>query len=116
MSSSTHGTVADVDALWDGAKLYIASVVPNSTSAANRAELRRYSYNAATDTYTLDSGFPAHHRQRPRHGDNRPGQRHERIAVGDLHAQQRSLGCANDHQRRHLGHPLHPARRTTLPT
>jgi hypothetical protein len=49
---------ADVDALWDGTKLYIASVVPMSTAAADRAQLRRFSYNAATDTYTLDSGFP----------------------------------------------------------
>jgi hypothetical protein len=50
---------ADVDALWDGTKLYIAGVVPNSTTAANAAQLRRYSYNASTDTYTLDAGFPA---------------------------------------------------------
>jgi hypothetical protein len=49
---------ADVDALWDGTKLYITSVVPFSTASADRAELRRYSYNASTDTYTLDSGFP----------------------------------------------------------
>jgi cell division septation protein DedD len=50
---------ADADVLWDGTKLYIASVVPFSTSSGDRAELRRFSYNAATDTYTLDSGFPA---------------------------------------------------------
>jgi hypothetical protein len=49
---------ADVDALWDGTKLYIASVVPNGTTTANAAQLRRYSYDASTDTYTLDSGFP----------------------------------------------------------
>jgi hypothetical protein len=50
---------ADVDALWDGTKLYIASVGPNSTSSSNAAQLRRFSYNASTDTYTLDSSFPA---------------------------------------------------------
>jgi hypothetical protein len=49
---------ADADVLWDGTKLYVASVVPNSTSAANRAELRRFSYDSVTDSYTLDSGFP----------------------------------------------------------
>ena len=49
---------ADADVLWDGSKLYVASVVPNSTSASNRAQLYRFSYNAATDTYTIDSGFP----------------------------------------------------------
>jgi hypothetical protein len=50
---------ADADVLWDGTKLYVASVVPNSTSSSNRAQLWRFSYNTATDTYTLDSGFPA---------------------------------------------------------
>jgi hypothetical protein len=49
---------ASVDTLWDDTKLYVASVVPNSTTPANAAQLRRYSYNASTDTYTLDSGFP----------------------------------------------------------
>ena len=49
---------ADADVLWDGTKLYTATVVPMSTAPADRAELRRYSYNAATDTYTIDSGFP----------------------------------------------------------
>jgi len=46
---------AHVDALWDGTKLYVVSVVPFNTGAA---ELRRYSYNATTDAYTIDSGFP----------------------------------------------------------
>ena len=50
---------SDADVLWDGAKLYVASVVPNSTSSSNRAQLWRFSYNTATDTYTRDSGFPA---------------------------------------------------------
>ncbi|MGH7597988.1 MAG: DUF7594 domain-containing protein, partial [bacterium] len=53
------------DALWDGQKLYIASHVYSggsqtngNASAANSARLYRYSYNAATDTYSLDAGFP----------------------------------------------------------
>jgi len=49
---------SDADVLWDGTKLYVASVVPNSASPSNRAELRRFSYNPPTDSYTLDSGFP----------------------------------------------------------
>ena len=49
---------ADADVLWDGANLYAVTVVPFSTSAGDQAEIRRYSYNAATDSYTLDSGFP----------------------------------------------------------
>ena len=47
------------DVLWDGTKLYIASHARISqTSAPFEARLYRYSYNASTDTYTLDSGFP----------------------------------------------------------
>ena len=54
------------DALWDGQKLYIASHIHNNsgsqssgnTTPPNSARLYRYSYNAATDTYTLDAGFP----------------------------------------------------------
>jgi hypothetical protein len=49
---------ADADILWDGAKLYVASVVPFSSSSSNRAQLRRFSYDSSTDTYALDSGFP----------------------------------------------------------
>jgi len=44
------------DALWDGTKLYIASLV--RFDAANTALLSRYSYNSGTRTYALDSGFP----------------------------------------------------------
>jgi len=51
------------DALWDGAKLYIVSHLfmlngGVTAPAGERGELYRYSYDAATDTYTLDSGFP----------------------------------------------------------
>ena len=42
------------DTLWDGTKLYVASHT-NSGSG----KLWRFSYNASTDAYALDSGFPA---------------------------------------------------------
>jgi hypothetical protein len=45
------------DCLWDGTHLYIASLVRFSSS--NQALLSRYSYDSASRTYTLDSGFPA---------------------------------------------------------
>jgi hypothetical protein len=48
------------DVLWDGTKLYVATHVfsetPQSGTASN---LYRFSYNTSTDSYTLDSGFPA---------------------------------------------------------
>jgi len=56
------GTKADV--LWDQAanKLYVVSHIwsgsGSTASAGQRGELFRYSYNAATDTYSIDSGFP----------------------------------------------------------
>ena len=53
------------DALWDGEHLYVASHVyagdsqePGNTTEANSARLYRYSYDAATDAYGLDAGFP----------------------------------------------------------
>jgi hypothetical protein len=49
------------DALWDQAagKLYIASHIYDvSPSTGEPAFLYRYSYNAGTDTYALDGGFP----------------------------------------------------------
>jgi myo-inositol-hexaphosphate 3-phosphohydrolase len=50
------------DVLWDGSKLYIASHVVkpagNASATNNPARLYRYSYSPATQTYTLDSGFP----------------------------------------------------------
>jgi PKD repeat protein len=53
------GTRADV--LWDGAagKLYVASHRFNDKpSTGNPSRLYRFSYNASTNTYTRDSGFP----------------------------------------------------------
>lgn len=48
------------DALWDGSKLYVASHVYSTTPAAGYpARLYRYSYDAATKSYSLDAGFPA---------------------------------------------------------
>ncbi len=50
------------DALWDGAKLYIASHVRASSSATatsgNPARLYRFGYDSATKTYARDTGFP----------------------------------------------------------
>ncbi len=49
------------DTLWDAAsgKLYVAShVFSTGSSSGNPARLYRYGYNAATETYSLDAGFP----------------------------------------------------------
>ncbi|MEA2535964.1 MAG: hypothetical protein QOF11_198 [Chloroflexota bacterium] len=57
------GTRADT--LWDGTKLYVASqrwkADGGATGVGTNFETRlyRYSYNDATDAYTLDAGFPA---------------------------------------------------------
>jgi hypothetical protein len=51
------------DTLWDGTKLYVASHIkdgdafPSSTGPGNEKRFYRYSYNASTDKYTIDSGF-----------------------------------------------------------
>lgn len=48
------------DALWDGTHLYIASGIFTLYGAdIPDGRLYRYSYNAQSKTYTLDSGFPA---------------------------------------------------------
>jgi hypothetical protein len=51
------------DTLWDGTHLYVASHVYSScecstSSFGNPTRLYRYSYSAASDTYSLDNGFP----------------------------------------------------------
>jgi len=46
------------DVLWDGQKLYISSHISELTSATGPGRLYRYSYNASTQSYSLDSGFP----------------------------------------------------------
>jgi PKD repeat protein len=54
------GTRADT--LWDGAtgKLYVASHrFSESPASGHPSRLYRYSYDASTDVYTLDAGFPA---------------------------------------------------------
>ncbi|MCW3843501.1 hypothetical protein ONA70_25685 [Micromonospora yasonensis] len=63
------GTIVDnrpktrSDVLWDGTRLYVSSHVRASSSAGaasgNPARLYRFSYDAATKTYTRDTGFPA---------------------------------------------------------
>ncbi|HEV8280948.1 MAG TPA: Ig-like domain-containing protein, partial [Candidatus Limnocylindrales bacterium] len=47
------------DVLWDGTKLYVASHTFSESDGSGVSRLYRYSYAAATDTYTLDGGFPA---------------------------------------------------------
>ena len=48
------------DALWDGTKLYVAShqFTTGASASGNPMLVFRYSYNAATDAYSLDAGFP----------------------------------------------------------
>jgi hypothetical protein len=46
-----------LDALWDGTRLYVAAAGKTATSS-DHAQLHRFSYNPATDTYTQDAGFP----------------------------------------------------------
>lgn len=51
------------DALWDGSRLYVVSHVYDKDAAPadtvlDAARLYRYSYSPASDTYTLDPGFP----------------------------------------------------------
>jgi len=48
------------DALWDGAKLYVASheFATGGGSPGDPILVLRFSYNSATDTYSLDTGFP----------------------------------------------------------
>ncbi len=47
------------DTLWDGTRLYVAShVFSESPSSGFPSHLYRFSYNASTDTYSLDGGFP----------------------------------------------------------
>jgi len=49
---------SSADCLWDGTHLYIASAVSLSSSADISISVMRYSYNASTQTYTQDPGFP----------------------------------------------------------
>jgi hypothetical protein len=59
----TTGEVVDTrpgslsDALWDGNKLYIVSAGLTSSSA-DSAKLMRYSYDATSQSFALDAGFP----------------------------------------------------------
>ncbi|HEX9017239.1 MAG TPA: discoidin domain-containing protein, partial [Chloroflexota bacterium] len=47
------------DTLWDGSHLYVATAVQPGTGDTDlRALVYRFSYNASTNTYSLDSGFP----------------------------------------------------------
>ena len=57
--SSTSGR--SFDALTDGTKLYLGShfqSVPSAPGSGSPGQVLRYSYNAASRTYSLDAGFP----------------------------------------------------------
>jgi len=60
-SWSDTGTVIDTrngskaDILWNGSKLYMVSAGPNSAVVTDDARFHRYSYDAASDTYTPDT-------------------------------------------------------------
>ncbi|HWC69299.1 MAG TPA: DNRLRE domain-containing protein [Acidimicrobiales bacterium] len=49
------------DVLWHqpSGKLYVASHVYSESGGSGQARLYRFSYNAGTDAYALDAGFPA---------------------------------------------------------
>jgi hypothetical protein len=59
---SDSGVVIDtreavnLDALWDSTHLYVAS--HGKSASGGDAQMRRFSYNPTTDTYSLDAGFP----------------------------------------------------------
>ena len=50
------------DALWDGTKLYVVSHEFSNTGGpaapSDRGRLYRFSYDAMTESYSLDAGFP----------------------------------------------------------
>jgi PKD repeat protein len=58
------GTLVDTrpnsrsDALWTGQHLYVANHVFSESGGTAPAELRRYSYDSTTKTYSADAGFP----------------------------------------------------------
>lgn len=64
-SWSNTGIVVDrrnntkADTLWDGTHLYVATAVVSPTGTDLGAKVLRYSYDQATQSYTLDQGFPA---------------------------------------------------------
>ena len=70
LNPSTHGWVdsnvsvdgrnkARVDALSSGSKLYVATHIYDKDAGRGQARLYRYTYDATTQRYTADSGFPA---------------------------------------------------------
>lgn len=49
---------ASMDMMWDGTHLYSISAGKNRTNSAHSPELRRFSYDAETKTWSADPGFP----------------------------------------------------------
>lgn len=61
---TSTGTLIDerqssyMDVLWDGTKLYVATAGATESNAGHQGRLVRFSYDAASKTYTRDAGFP----------------------------------------------------------
>jgi hypothetical protein len=61
---SDTGTLVDArntfraDALWDGSHLYIVGAGTEASLKKDSARFLRYSYDSATQSYSLDEGFP----------------------------------------------------------
>ena len=49
---------ASPDAYWDGTRLYVVSAGRSETTSTQAPRIYRFSFNAATQTWTRDSGFP----------------------------------------------------------
>lgn len=59
---------ARLDVLWAGGKLYVVGAGPKATTASHRVQVARYSYDAASRTYSRDAGLPGDPRRRRRRG------------------------------------------------
>jgi hypothetical protein len=49
---------ASPDAFWDGSRLYVVSAGRSEGTASQAPRIYRFSFNAATQTWSRDSGFP----------------------------------------------------------
>jgi hypothetical protein len=49
---------ASPDAYWDGSRLYVVSAGRSEGTASHAPRIYRFSFNAATQTWARDSGFP----------------------------------------------------------
>lgn len=49
---------ANIDTLWDGTHLYVASAGTSTSKTSDSARILRFSYQASSQSYSLDAGFP----------------------------------------------------------